>query len=84
MRLSIVCGLATPQRVLLTLERFIDLTKNEKNKLIKNFIQAYVEYPEEPKQKGKNAAMKIISHAWRTYKSRPLKCCRNKANAFNT
>jgi hypothetical protein len=28
--------------------------------------------------------MKIISHAWRTYKSRLVKCWRNKMNPFNT
>jgi hypothetical protein len=44
------------------------LTKNEKDKFFKNSIQAYVEYPEELKQKGKKVAMKIISHDWRTYK----------------
>jgi predicted nucleotide-binding protein (sugar kinase/HSP70/actin superfamily) len=67
MRLSRVCGLATQQRVLLTLERFDDLTKNEMDELFKNSIQAYIEYPEELKQKGKKVAMKIISYAWRTY-----------------
>jgi hypothetical protein len=45
------------------------LTENEKDELFKNSIQAYVQYPEEPKQKGKKVAMKIISHAWRSYKS---------------
>jgi hypothetical protein len=39
------------------------LTENEKDKLFKNSIQAYIEYPEELKQKGKKLAMKIISHA---------------------
>jgi hypothetical protein len=39
------------------------LTKNEKDELFKNYIQAYVQYPEELKQKGKKLAMKIISHA---------------------
>jgi hypothetical protein len=46
--------------------------------------QAYVEYPEELKQKGKKVTMKIISHTWRTYKSRLVKCWRNKTNLFNT
>jgi phage terminase small subunit len=59
-RLSKVCGLAAWQKVLLTLERFDDLTKNEKNELFKNCIQAYVEYLEELKEKGKKVAMKII------------------------
>jgi hypothetical protein len=49
--------------VSLTLQRFDDLIKNEKDKLFKNSIQAYIEYPEELKQKGKKLAMKIISHA---------------------
>jgi hypothetical protein len=48
-RLSRVCGLATQQRVSLTLQRFDDLTKNEKDKLFKNSIQPYVEYVEELK-----------------------------------
>jgi hypothetical protein len=46
--------------VSLTLEKFDDLTKNEKNELFKNCIQAYVEYLEELKEKGKKVAMKII------------------------
>jgi hypothetical protein len=36
------------------------------------------------KQNGKKVAMKIISHAWRTYKSRFVKCWRKKMNPFNT
>jgi hypothetical protein len=39
------------------------LTKNEKDKLFKNSIQAYIQYSKELKQKGKKLAMKIISHA---------------------
>jgi hypothetical protein len=39
------------------------LTKNEKDELFKNYIQAYVQYPGELKQKRKKLAMKIISHA---------------------
>jgi hypothetical protein len=53
------------------------LIKNKKNKLFKNSIQAYVQYPEELKQKGKKVAMKIISHAWRSYKSKLVKIWRN-------
>jgi hypothetical protein len=83
-RLSRVCGLAARQRVLLTLERFNDLSKNDKDKLFKNSIQAYVENPEELKQKGKKVYMKIISHTWRTYKSGLLKYCKNKTNPFKT
>jgi hypothetical protein len=64
-RLSRVCGLATQQGVSLTMQGFDELTKNEKVKLFKNSIQAYVQYSEELKQKGKKVAMKIISHAWR-------------------
>jgi hypothetical protein len=69
--------------VSLTLERFDDLTANKKDELFKNSIQAYVEYLEELKQKGEKVAMKIISHALRTYKSRLMKCWRNKTNTFN-
>jgi hypothetical protein len=39
------------------------LTKNKKDELFENSIQAYVQYPEELKQKGRKLAMKIISHA---------------------
>jgi hypothetical protein len=39
MRLSRVCGLAARQRVPLTLEKFEDLAKDEKNKLFVNSIQ---------------------------------------------
>jgi hypothetical protein len=60
------------------------LTENENDELFGNSIQAYAEYLEELEQKGKNVAMKIISHAWRTYKSRLVKFWRNKTNPFNT
>jgi hypothetical protein len=46
MRLSMVCGLDARQRLSLTLERFDDLVKNDKDELFENSIQAYVEYPE--------------------------------------
>jgi hypothetical protein len=36
------------------------------------------------KQKGKKLAMKIISHAWRTYKSRLVKLWRKKESPFMT
>jgi hypothetical protein len=52
-RLSRVCGLSAWQKVLLILQRFDDLTKNEKDELFKNSIQAYVQYSEELKKKGK-------------------------------
>jgi hypothetical protein len=58
MRLSMVYGLAVRQRVSLILQGFDDLTKNEKDELFKNSIQAYVQYPEELKQKGKKVAMR--------------------------
>jgi hypothetical protein len=73
MRLSRVYGLATRQRVSLILQGFDDLIENEKDELFENSIQAYVQYPEELKQKGKKVAMKIISHAWRSYKSKLVK-----------
>jgi hypothetical protein len=72
-RLSMVCGLAARQRVSLTLQGFDELTKNEKDELFKNSIQAYVQYLEELKQKGKKLAMRIIFHAWRSYKSKLVK-----------
>jgi hypothetical protein len=65
-------------------ERFDDLIENEKDKLFKKSIQVYVQYAEELKQMGKKVAMKIISHAWRTYKSKHVKHRRNKTNPFNT
>jgi hypothetical protein len=70
MRLSRVCSLAAQQRVSLTLQRFDELTENEKDELFKNSIQAYIQYLKEMKQKGKKLGMKIISHAWRSYKSK--------------
>jgi hypothetical protein len=78
MRLSWVCGLAARQRVLLTMQGFDELTQNEMDKLFKNSIQAYVQYPEELKQKGKKVAMKIISHAWRSYKCKLVKIWRDQ------
>jgi Fe2+ transport system protein B len=62
-RLSRICGLAAQQGVSLTLHGFDELAKNEKDELFENSIQAYVQYPEELKQKRKKLAMKIISHA---------------------
>jgi hypothetical protein len=60
------------------------LTKNEKDKLFKNSIQAYVQYLEELKQKGKKLAMKIISHACRSYKSKLVKIWSNQDTPFAT
>jgi hypothetical protein len=81
-RLSRVCGLAAQQRVTLTLEKFEDLTKDEKNELFTNSIQRYVVYPEELEEKGKRVAMKGISHSWRGYKNRHVMCLRTKQNPF--
>jgi hypothetical protein len=78
MRLSRVCGQAIQQRVLLILQGFDDLTENEKDELFKNSIQAYIQYLKELKQKGKKVAMKIISYAWRSYKSKLVKIGRNQ------
>jgi hypothetical protein len=41
----------------LTLEKFEDLTEDEKNELFMNSIQWYVVYPEELKEKGKRASL---------------------------
>jgi phage terminase small subunit len=73
MRMSRACSLTAWQRVFQTLERFDDLTENDKTELFKNSIQAYVEYLEELKEKRKKLAMKIISYARSTYKSRLVK-----------
>jgi hypothetical protein len=70
--------------VSLTLQGFDELTENKKDELFKNSIQAYVQYPEELKQKGKKLAMKIISHAWRSYKSKLVKIWRNQDTPFDT
>jgi hypothetical protein len=84
MRLPRVCGLAARQRVSLTRLGFDELTENEKDELFKNSIQAYIQYPKELKQKGKKLAMKIISHAWRSYKSKLVKIFRNQDTPFDT
>jgi hypothetical protein len=76
-RLSRVCGLPAWQRVSLTLQGFDELAKNEKDELFENSFHAYAQYLEELKQKGKKLAMKIISHAWRSYKSKLVKIWRN-------
>jgi hypothetical protein len=65
------------------MQGFSQLTQNEKDELFKNSIQAYVEYPEELKQKGKKVAMKIISHAWRSYKSKLVKIWRDLDTPFD-
>jgi hypothetical protein len=49
------------------------LIENLKDELFENSVEAYVQYPEELKQKGKNVAIKIISHVWRSYKSKLVK-----------
>jgi hypothetical protein len=72
-RLPGVYDLAARQRVSLTLLGFNELTENKKDKLFKNSFQAYIQYPKELKQKVKKLAMKIISHAWRSYKSKLVK-----------
>jgi hypothetical protein len=77
-RLYRVCGLAAQQRVSLTQQGFDELTKNEKDELFKNSIQAYIQYSEELKLKGKKVTMKIISHAWRSYKSKLVKIWRDE------
>jgi hypothetical protein len=58
------------------------LIKNEKDELFENSIQAYIQYPEELKQMGKKVAMKIISHVWRSYKSKLVKIWRNHDTPF--
>jgi hypothetical protein len=63
----------------LTLEKFEDLTEDERNELFMNSIQRYVVYPEELKEKGKRATMKGISHLCRGYKNRLVTCLRKKA-----
>jgi hypothetical protein len=71
-------------RVSLTLQGFDELTENEKDEVFENSIQAYVQYPEKLKQKGKKVAMKIISHAWRSYMSNLVKIWRNQDTTFAT
>jgi hypothetical protein len=83
-RLSRVCGLAARQRVSLTLQGFNELTKNKKDKLFENSIQANFQYLEELKRKGEKLAKKIISHAWRSYKSKLVKIWRNQDTPFDT
>jgi hypothetical protein len=60
------------------------LTENEKDELFENSMQAYVQYPEELKQKGKKLAMKIICHGWRGHKSELVKIWRNQNSPFDT
>jgi hypothetical protein len=48
-RLSRVCGLAAQQRVSLIPQGFDDLTKNKKDELFENSIQACIQYLEELK-----------------------------------
>jgi hypothetical protein len=60
------------------------MTENENGELFKNSIHEYVQYPEKLKQKEKKLAMKIISHAWRSYKSKLVKIWRNQDTHLNT
>jgi Fe2+ transport system protein B len=82
-RLSRVYVLAARQRVSLTKQGFDELIENEKDKFFKKSIQAYVQYPDELKQKGKKVAIKIISHAWRSYKSKLVKIWRDQDTPFD-
>jgi hypothetical protein len=59
------------------------LTENEKDGIFENSIQAYIQYPEELKQKEKKLAMKIISHSWRSYKSKLVKIWRDQTTPFD-
>jgi hypothetical protein len=59
------------------------LVKNEKDELFENSIQAYIQYLEELKQKRKKVAIKIISHAWRSYKSKLVKIWRDQDTLFH-
>jgi hypothetical protein len=59
------------------------LIENKKDELFRNSIQAYAQYPKELKQKGKKLGMKIISHVWRSYKSKLVKIWRNQDNPFD-
>jgi hypothetical protein len=81
-RLSRVCGLVDRQWVSLSMQGFDELTENEKDELFEKSIQAYVLYLEELKQKGKKVAMKIISHAWRCYKSKLVRIWMEKDTSF--
>jgi hypothetical protein len=65
------------------MQGFDELTKKEKDELFENSIQEYVQYPEELKPKGKKVAMKIISHAWRSYKSKLVKMWRDQDIPFS-
>jgi hypothetical protein len=65
------------------MQGFDELTENEKDKLFENSIQAYIQHPEELKQKGKKVAMKIISHDWRSYKSKLVKIWRDQDTPFD-
>jgi hypothetical protein len=59
------------------------LTENEKDELFKNSIQAYIQYLEELKQKGKKVVMKTVSHIWRSYKSKLMKIWRDQDTPFD-
>jgi hypothetical protein len=58
--------------------------KIKKDELFENSIQAYIQYSEELKQKGKKLAMKIFSHAWRSYNNKFVEIWRNQDTPFNT
>jgi hypothetical protein len=82
MRLSRVCGLATWQRVSITLQGFGDLTENEKDELFENSIQACIQYLEELKQMRKKVALKIISHTRWSYMCKFVKIWRDQDTPF--
>jgi hypothetical protein len=58
------------------------LSKNEKDELFENCIQPYIQYLEELRQKGEKIALKMICHAWKSYKSKLVKISRDEDTPF--
>jgi hypothetical protein len=79
-RLSRVCVLATRQRVSLTLEKFEDLTEDEKNELFVNSIQRYVVYPDE--REGEEGSYEGHLSFMEGLQNKLVTCLRKKQNHF--
>ena len=70
------------KKVPISLDYLEDLSDDQKKEIFNDAIQPYVQYPEELKEKAQKMSMKIISHTWRTYKSRLVKCLKEDQNPF--
>lgn len=69
-RMRRLAGLIARQELSLTLPQFNCLSKDEKAALFDDYVQPFLEFPEDMKDLGMRHAMKTIAKCFRSYKSR--------------